>query len=119
MKTRFRELNGGVFAHRRQPSAPRATEFRPRRSASIRSRYVAWLPGHSLHSRLRSEVREARRCLSPRENRVIELLYDLGWQSREVAAEPCVNESRVSQIKLRAISKLRLQLEPDNARRTA
>jgi len=39
MKTRFRELNGGVFAHPRQPSAPRATEFRPRRLASIRSRY--------------------------------------------------------------------------------
>lgn len=61
---------------------------------------------------LRAEVRQARRCLSPRENRVIELLYDFGWQSREVAAELRVNESRVSQIKQRAISKLRLQLEP-------
>ena len=68
---------------------------------------------------LRCEVREARRCLAPRENRVIELLYDFGWQSREVAAELRVNESRVSQIKLRAISKLRLQLEPGNARRVA
>jgi RNA polymerase sigma factor for flagellar operon FliA len=61
---------------------------------------------------IRSEVREARRCLSARENRVIALLYDFGWQSREVAAELHVNESRVSQIKHRAISKLRLQLEP-------
>jgi RNA polymerase sigma factor (sigma-70 family) len=53
------------------------------------------------------EVRIARQCLSPRENRVIELLYDRGWQSREVAAELRVNESRVSQIKQRALSKLR------------
>jgi RNA polymerase sigma factor for flagellar operon FliA len=68
---------------------------------------------------LRSEVREARRCLSPRENRVIELLYDFGWQSREVAGELHVNESRVSQIKTRAISKLRLQLVPGSTRRAA
>ena len=68
---------------------------------------------------LRAEVREARRCLSPRENRVIELLYDFGWQSREVAVEMRVNESRVSQIKTRAISKLRLQLEPGSIRRAA
>jgi RNA polymerase sigma factor (sigma-70 family) len=68
---------------------------------------------------LRAEVREARRCLSLRENRVIELLYDLGWQSREVAVEMHVNESRVSQIKTRAISKLRLQLEPGKTRRAA
>jgi RNA polymerase sigma factor (sigma-70 family) len=68
---------------------------------------------------LRSEVREARRCLSPRENHVIELLYDFGWQSREVAVELHVNESRVSQIKQCAISKLRLQLEPGSTRRAA
>jgi RNA polymerase sigma factor (sigma-70 family) len=60
---------------------------------------------------LRAEVRQARRCLSPRENRVIAFLYDLGWTSREVAADLHVNESRVSQIKQRAIAKLRLQLE--------
>jgi len=68
---------------------------------------------------LRAEIREAPRCLSPRENRVIELLYDIGWQSREVAVEMHVNESRVSQIKTRAISKLRLQLEPGRIRRAA
>jgi RNA polymerase sigma factor for flagellar operon FliA len=66
-----------------------------------------------------SEVREARRCLSPREDRVIELLYDSGWQSREVAVELHVNESRVSQIKQRAIAKLRFQLEPGPTRRAA
>jgi RNA polymerase sigma factor (sigma-70 family) len=60
---------------------------------------------------IRSEVREARRCLSAREDRVIALLYDFGWQSREVAADLHVNESRVSQIKQRAISKLRICLE--------
>jgi RNA polymerase sigma factor for flagellar operon FliA len=60
----------------------------------------------------RLDVREARRSLSSRENRVIALLYDFGWQSREVAADLRVNESRVSQIKQRAISKLRLHLEP-------
>ena len=50
---------------------------------------------------------------------MIELLYDLGWQSREVATELHVNESRVSQIKQGAISKLRLQLKPGPARRAA
>ena len=55
---------------------------------------------------------------SPRD-RVIELLYDFGWQSREVAAELHFNESRVSQIKQRAISKLRLRLELGNTQRAA
>jgi len=67
----------------------------------------------------RTEIREARRSLSPRENRVIELIYDFGWRNREVAAELHVNESRVSQIKQRAISKLRLQLEPGTTQRAA
>jgi RNA polymerase sigma factor (sigma-70 family) len=65
------------------------------------------------------DVRAARECLSPRENRVIALLYDLDWQSREVAAELRVNESRVSQIKQRAIAKLRLQLDAGSTRRAA
>jgi RNA polymerase sigma factor for flagellar operon FliA len=68
---------------------------------------------------IRSEVRDARRCLSPRENRVIGLLYDFGWQSREVAAELHVSESRVSQIRLRAISKLRACLKSGPAARAA
>jgi len=50
---------------------------------------------------------------------VIALLYDFGWQSREVAADLHVNESRVSQIKQRAISKLRLQLETGSNQRAA
>ena len=119
MKTCFPEPNGGVFVHPRQPSVQPATEFRPQLSAWIRSRYVAWPRRPSLRSRFALEVREARRCLSPRENRVIGLLYDFGWQSREVAAELHVNESRVSQIKQRAISKLRLQLEPGSPLRAA
>jgi RNA polymerase sigma factor (sigma-70 family) len=67
----------------------------------------------------RFEVREARKCLSQRENRVVALLYDFGWQSREVAADLHVNESRISQIKHRAISKLRLQLDTGSTRRAA
>jgi hypothetical protein len=43
----------------------------------------------------------------------------IGWQSREVAVDMHINESRVSQIKTRAISKLRLQLEPGRIRRAA
>jgi RNA polymerase sigma factor (sigma-70 family) len=68
---------------------------------------------------IRSEIREARRCLSARENRVIALLYDLGWQSREVAADLHVNESRVSQIKQCALSKLRGHFTLVDARRAA
>ena len=68
---------------------------------------------------LRSEVREARRCLSARENRVIALLFDFGWQSREVAVELHVNESRVSQIKQRALAKLRIGLESISMRKAA
>jgi RNA polymerase sigma factor for flagellar operon FliA len=67
----------------------------------------------------RFDVREARRSLSPRESRVIALLYDFDWQSREVATELHVNESRVSQIKQRAISKLRVELEAGITRRAA
>jgi RNA polymerase sigma factor (sigma-70 family) len=66
-----------------------------------------------------SEVREARCCLSPIENRVIELLYEMGWQSREIAAELQFKESRVSQIKQRALAKLRLRLQVRTVRKTA
>lgn len=55
---------------------------------------------------LASEVRAARRGLSAREDRVITMLFDLGWANRRVAANLHVNESRVSQIKHRAITKL-------------
>ena len=45
-----------------------------------------------------------------RENRVISLLYELDWKNRDVAWELGVNESRVSQIKHVALSKLRAGL---------
>lgn len=55
----------------------------------------------------RVDVGNARKCLSPRENRVISLLYDQDWPAREVAKLLGVNESRISQIKHRAVTKLR------------
>jgi RNA polymerase sigma factor (sigma-70 family) len=59
-----------------------------------------------------SEVREARRCLTAKENRVVFLLFDLGWTGREVAAELKVHESRIAQIKHHALPKLRMKLKP-------
>jgi RNA polymerase sigma factor (sigma-70 family) len=59
-----------------------------------------------------SDIRKVRQCLSARENRVVSLLFDLGWASRQVAAELNVHESRVSQIKQRALGKLRAKLQP-------
>jgi RNA polymerase sigma factor (sigma-70 family) len=61
----------------------------------------------------------ARRCLSPRENRLITLLFDFGWLSSEVAAEFKVNESRVSQIKRTALAKLRCAVEAGSTARAA
>jgi len=58
----------------------------------------------------RVDLGRARQCLSERENRVISLLFDLDWQNLDVARQLGVNESRVSQIKQRALSKLRSHL---------
>ena len=58
----------------------------------------------------RVDLRRARRALSVRENRVISLLYELDWKNRDVAWELGVNESRVSQIKRVALTKLRAGL---------
>jgi len=58
----------------------------------------------------RADLRRARRALSARENRVISLLYELDWKNRDVAWELGVNESRVSQIKRVALTKLRAGL---------
>lgn len=66
-------------------------------------------------STLASEVRAARGCLAPREKRVIEMLFDFGCKNRRVAAELKVNESRVSQIKTRAIAKLRVAVGDGSA----
>jgi RNA polymerase sigma factor for flagellar operon FliA len=67
----------------------------------------------------RVDLEQARGCLSARENRVISLLFDLDWLSRDVASELGVNESRVSQIKKSALSKLRARLQDPNSRRGA
>jgi RNA polymerase sigma factor (sigma-70 family) len=56
---------------------------------------------------LRSEVRQARQCLSPKENRVIELLFDFDLARAEVAALFHVDQSRISQIKQGALQKMR------------
>jgi RNA polymerase sigma factor for flagellar operon FliA len=55
----------------------------------------------------RVDLERARQCLSAREQKVIALLFDLDWSNREVARELGVNESRVSQIKHAALSRLR------------
>jgi RNA polymerase sigma factor (sigma-70 family) len=55
----------------------------------------------------RAILKQARQCLSARENRVISLLYELDWKNSDVARELRVNESRVSQIKHVALAKLR------------
>ncbi len=56
-------------------------------------------------------LRLARRFLSPREQRVLDLIYVWGWSNRDVAVRLGVNESRVSQLKSRALLRLRQQLE--------
>jgi RNA polymerase sigma factor for flagellar operon FliA len=113
---------------REEDPLSRTERRRVRESAPVLSPMTVSLDAIQLHRlaapappafTTRFDVREARRSLSPRENRVIALLYDFDWQSREVAAELRVNESRISQIKQRAIAKLRLQLEPGNTRRAA
>ena len=68
---------------------------------------------------VREEVRKIRQCLSARENRVMTLLFESGWQNRQVAADLKVNESRISQIKQRALAKLRVALELPNTARAA
>lgn len=67
----------------------------------------------------RVDLERARGCLSARENRVISLLFDLDWLSRDVASELGVNESRVSQIKKSALSKLRVRLQDRDSGRAA
>ncbi len=56
----------------------------------------------------RREVQTARRCLSPREDRVIALLFDLSWP-RGRGGTARQREPRL-QIKQRALSKLRSHL---------
>jgi DNA-directed RNA polymerase specialized sigma subunit len=67
----------------------------------------------------RADLKHARHVLSSRENRVISLLYDLDWRNRDVALDLGVNESRVSQIKRAALSKLRARLQERDNRKAA
>jgi len=67
----------------------------------------------------RADLQSARRCLSHRENRVLSLLYEQDWQNNEVARELSVNESRVSQIKAAALTKLRAHLGDHRSGRAA
>jgi DNA-directed RNA polymerase specialized sigma subunit len=64
------------------------------------------------------DLDRSRQCLSARENRVISLIFDLDWQNSDVARKLGVNESRISQIRHSALSKLRGQLK-DRASRGA
>lgn len=58
----------------------------------------------------RVDLAAARRSLTRRENYVVAMLFDRDRPAREVAATLAVNESRVSQIKRRALAKLRAHL---------
>jgi RNA polymerase sigma factor (sigma-70 family) len=55
------------------------------------------------------DLQAARKSLSPREDRVITMLFDLDRPVAEVARALGVNHSRVSQIKSQALPKLRAQ----------
>jgi RNA polymerase sigma factor for flagellar operon FliA len=63
---------------------------------------------------MRAELKAARRRLLPNENRVLSLLYDLGMKGREAALELGVNERHVSEIKRKALAKLRTRFRPAN-----
>lgn len=107
---------------RRRIRAAEATNAATGRRAASATISLEWLPPQELRklcpragcaaSQLadRADLRRARHALSARENRVISLLYELDWKNRDVAWELGVNESRVSQIKRVALSKLRAGL---------
>jgi RNA polymerase sigma factor for flagellar operon FliA len=59
---------------------------------------------------LRAHVLTARQSLSINENRVIELTFYAGWNNREIAQTMGVTESRISQLRTSALSKLRTRL---------
>ena len=107
---------------RRRIRAAEATNAATGEKTASATISLEWLPAQELRkvcSRVgcpssqlvdRADLRRARRALSARENRVISLLYELDWKNREVAWELGVNESRVSQIKRVALTKLRAGL---------
>jgi RNA polymerase sigma factor (sigma-70 family) len=65
---------------------------------------------------MRTELKDARRRLSPAENRALSLLYDLGLKTKEAARNLGVDEHLVSQIKRRALAKLRTRFRRLNSR---
>jgi RNA polymerase sigma factor for flagellar operon FliA len=73
----------------------------------------------SAMSLMRSDVSAAARSLSARERRVIVFVFVMGLLNREIATRLNVNESRVSQIKTRALAKLRAAMEPKPSVRAA
>jgi RNA polymerase sigma factor (sigma-70 family) len=91
----LRDLDAGVEIHVLLPAAiPLTTDHSP-------TDYM-----------LRARVLTARQALSTNEDRVIELSFYAGWNNREIAQEMGVHESRISQLKTRALSKLRARLLP-------
>jgi DNA-directed RNA polymerase specialized sigma subunit len=50
---------------------------------------------------------------------VIAFVFESGWRNSQIASALRVNESRVSQIKKRALTKIRLHLEPTYPQRAA
>lgn len=66
-----------------------------------------------------ADVSSIAQTLSTRERRVIVLIYEQGWCNREIATTLKVNESRVSQIKHRALSKMRAAIQAGNSARAA
>lgn len=55
----------------------------------------------------RARMDAARHFLSVNEDRVIELSFYCGWRNREIALKMSISQGRVSQIRRRALSKLR------------
>lgn len=64
----------------------------------------------------RSQLQLARQNLTPAENRVIALLFDFDWPPQRIAALLGVHESRISQIKHSALTKLRVAITLEDRR---
>lgn len=74
---------------------------------------AAELPGAEIERQERArELGSALRALPARDRRVLVLYYYEGLTSREIGCALGVSESRVSQIRTRALESLRLRLEP-------
>ncbi len=65
---------------------------------------------------LKQRIRAALATLPPRERKLITLYYFRGVTMKEIGREIGVNESRVSQLHARAVSRLRKAMEPQPAK---